>query len=117
MAPLPDASVLILAYHKAPATPMQPQRSKQLLPRSGQPSWAYDSPLLCKHPCAPLCVCRTPDQIPGLSGVEQVSAGWKHSACVTSGSRLLTWGWGGSQGEVPHCSFPLGYCAWQLGGG
>lgn len=54
-------------------------------------------------PCAALRphrapFCTAPAQVPGLKA-EQVAAGWKHSAAITSGGRLYTWGWGGSQGE------------------
>lgn len=41
---------------------------------------------------------RRPSRVKGLAEVEQIAAGWKHSAAVTSGGRLFTWGWGGSQG-------------------
>lgn len=45
---------------------------------------------------------KRPSRVPGLADVTQVSAGWKHNGAVTSGGRLFTWGWGGSQGE-PGC--------------
>lgn len=38
-----------------------------------------------------------PTRIPCLEA-KQVAAGWKHSTAVTTGGRLCTWGWGGSQG-------------------
>ncbi|PSC71361.1 ultraviolet-B receptor UVR8 [Micractinium conductrix] len=40
-----------------------------------------------------------PTRIPCLEA-KQVAAGWKHSAAVTTGGRLCTWGWGGSQGTA-----------------
>lgn len=42
---------------------------------------------------------KRPSKVPGLKA-EQVAAGWKHSAAITSGGRLYTWGWGGSQGTA-----------------
>lgn len=47
---------------------------------------------------------RRPEPVPGLEA-EGVSAGWKHSAAVAGHGRLLTWGWGGSQGRPrAHCA-------------
>jgi alpha-tubulin suppressor-like RCC1 family protein len=43
---------------------------------------------------------RIPEPVPGISGAEQIAAGWKHSAAIVSGGKLLTWGWGGSQGTA-----------------
>ena len=42
---------------------------------------------------------RRPARVPKLAA-EHVAAGWKHSAAVTADGRLLTWGFGGSQGET-----------------
>lgn len=47
---------------------------------------------------------------------QQVSAGWKHSAAVTHGGVLHTWGWGGSQGSAFSYE-SSGSAAGQLGHG
>ena len=41
---------------------------------------------------------RRPEPVPGVL-VDHVSAGWKHSAAIAPGGKLMTWGWGGSPGE------------------
>ncbi|KAG7669828.1 hypothetical protein Ndes2437B_g06016 [Nannochloris sp. 'desiccata'] len=43
---------------------------------------------------------RLPEPVPGVLGAEQIAAGWKHSAAIVSGGKLMTWGWGGSQGTA-----------------
>ena len=59
---------------------------------------------------------RRPARVAAPKGLaaEAVAAGWKHSAAVTRGGQLWTWGWGGSQGarRVWHgCGGWHGYAA------
>ena len=41
---------------------------------------------------------RAPMQVPNMSHVAQVSAGWRHTSAREEGGRIQAWGWGGSDG-------------------
>lgn len=47
---------------------------------------------------------RTPSRVPDVALARGVSAGWKHSAGVSAGGALYTFGWGGTAGEGEHSS-------------